>query len=52
MQIYNPNINDVHYKESKQAGIWLSFTCQKLLMGISPKFLPINIHAIWYLLEL
>ena len=31
-------ITGVHYKESKQAGIHQSFTCQKFLTGSSPKF--------------
>ena len=39
-------INDVHYKESKQAGIHRSFTRQMLLTGNSP-----NILAIWYMLK-
>ena len=41
-------ISDVHYKESKQAGIHQSSPRQKFNMGNSPKFPSQNIFIIWY----
>ena len=42
-------INGVHYKENKQAGMFIkSFTCQKLLMRNICQSLPLpNIHTTW-----
>ena len=38
IKFYHPNFNVLWHKESKQAGIHQSFTCQKLLIRNLPKF--------------